>query len=348
MTRKEDEVIPMPDQAARWWDVLRTEEASAIDKREFVSWVVQAPEHVEATLRMVRAHRALLRPGVRWPDTPTETLVREAKTASEETVLPLPRRVHTPPERQRRPAMSIAFGLAAVLLLAVCVSWLTLSRPEQVQTRIGEQRSVMLGDGSRITLNTASRIQVRLGTDRRLIDLGEGQALFDVAPDSKRPFVVRVGNVLVRAVGTKFDIDRRVSRTVVTVIEGHVSVVTAGARATQARELSVGDRLIIGSAGPGEIQKGVDLAEATAWTQHQLVFRRRPLGEIADEFNRYNVARLEIRGATLRGREVTGIFRTDDVASFVAILSRGPDVRVTSDGLGGYVVTLDESELPRQ
>src|SRR5687768_1668288 len=107
MSRKDEEIISIPDQGARWWDVLRGEEASAIDKREFVGWVVQAPEHVEATLRMVRVHKALSRPGVRWPDTAAETLIREAKSASEEVVLPLPQRVVAIPEPRRRHTMSI-------------------------------------------------------------------------------------------------------------------------------------------------------------------------------------------------------------------------------------------------
>jgi transmembrane sensor len=348
MTRKDEEVMSISEQAARWWDVLRGGEASAADKREFASWVVQAPEHVEATLRMVRIHKALSRASVRWPDTAAETLIREAKAASEEVVLPMPRRTGATPEPRRRPARSIAFGLAAALLLTVCVSWLALSRPEQFQTRLGEQRSVMLADRSRITLNTASRVQVRLGADRRLIELEEGEALFDVAPDSKRPFDVRVGNVVVRAVGTRFDVDRRASRTVVTLIEGHVSVLAAGAPATPLRELSAGDRIVIDSAGPGQIQKGVDLTEATAWTQHELVFRRRSLGEVAEEFNRYNVGRLEIRSSTLQRREVTGIFRTDDLGSFVTILGRSPGVHVAGDGVGGYIVTFDESAAPRE
>jgi transmembrane sensor len=343
MSRKEDELISIPEQAARWWDVLRAGEASAADRREFASWVVQTPEHVEATLRMARVHKALSRPSVHWPDTAAETLISEAKAASEDVVLAMPRRGVATPERRRRPVLSIAAGLAAALLLVVGVSWFTLSRPERFQTRIGEQRSVMLADGSRITLNTAARVQVRLGPERRYIELEAGQALFDVAPDSRRPFDVQVGSALVRAVGTKFDIDRRASHTAVTVIEGHVSVVVTTVPGTQVRELFVGDRIVIDDAGPGQIQKGFDLLEATAWTQHELVFRHRSLGEIAEEFNRYNVARLEIRSPTLRRREITGIFRTDDLASFVAILARSPGVRVAGDSVRGYIVTFDES-----
>ena len=348
MTRKDQEMISTPDQAARWWDVLRNEGASGAEKREFASWVVQAPEHVEATLRMVRVHKALSRPGVCWPDTAAETLIREAKAASEEIVLPLPGRIVATPAPRRGPAVWVASGVAAALLLAVCVTWFTLFRPEQFQTNVGEQRSVMLGDGSRITLNTASRVEVRLGTDRRLIELVEGEALFDVAPDSKRPFDVRVGKVVVRAVGTRFDIDRRAARTVVAVIEGHVAVMATGARVTQFRDLYLGDRVVIEGAEPGPVQKGIDLTEVTAWTQHELVFRRRSLGEIAEEFNRYNVARVEIRSPVLQKREVTGIFRTDDLASFVAILARIPGVQISRDAAGGYIVVLDESAAPRK
>ncbi len=96
------------------------------------------------------------------------------------------------------------------------------------------------------------------------------------------------------------------------------------------------------------LQHGVNLAETTAWTQRQLVFQHRPLGEVADEFNRYAVGRIEIRSPALREQEVTGTFRSDDVASFIAVLAGVPGVHVADDGAGGYVVTSDESAAPRR
>ena len=74
------------------------------------------------------------------------------------------------------------------------------------------------------------------------------------------------------------------------------------------------------------------------------MFRQRPLGEIADEFNRYNVGRIEIRSSSLREQEVTGTFRSNDVASFIAVLAGIPGVHVVDDGAGGYIVTSDGSE----
>jgi transmembrane sensor len=106
--------------------------------------------------------------------------------------------------------------------------------------------------------------------------------------------------------------------------------------------------VVVDSTGPGALQHGVNLAEATAWTQRQLVFQHRPLGEVAEEFNRYNAGRIDIRSPTLRQQEVTGTFRSDDVASFVAVLAGIPGVKVEGDGAGGYIVTADESAAPPQ
>jgi ferric-dicitrate binding protein FerR (iron transport regulator) len=74
------------------------------------------------------------------------------------------------------------------------------------------------------------------------------------------------------------------------------------------------------------------------------VFHHRPLGEVADEFNRYNVGRIQIRSPALREQEVTGTFRSSDVASFVAVLAGIPGVHVVGDAAGGYVINADGSD----
>src|SRR5262249_53251968 len=91
-------------------------------------------------------------------------------------------------------------------------------------TDIGEQRTIALKDGSRVELNARSKIKVLYSKERRSIELIEGQALFSVAKDPTRPFVVSSGNARVRAVGTQFDLYRKPVGTVVTVVEGRVAV----------------------------------------------------------------------------------------------------------------------------
>jgi transmembrane sensor len=345
MTREDEEMLSNTEQAAQWWVLLRDGAASAAEKREFAEWLKRSPDRVEASLRIARAHSAVSRPDVGWPTTSAEQLIREAKAAPEDTVTPLrPGAVHRKPEvARRRPFVPVAIGLAASLLVAAGISWFSLTRTEQYQTKIGEQHSVMLADGSRVTLNTASKIEVRLRDHQRVVDLVQGEALFEVAHDVNRPFDVHVGNVVVRVVGTQFDIDRRATHTAVTVIEGKVSVVATGPNAQAIPQLTAADRVVVDSSGAGQVEHGMNPGDATAWTQRQLVFQRRPLGEIAEELNRYNVTRIEIRSPVLAEQRVTGTFRSDDVASFVAVLAGIPGVHVTLDSAGNHVVTVDDS-----
>jgi transmembrane sensor len=341
MTRDNEEQTSLSQQAAHWWDRFRDADASTTERREFVEWVTRGPDRVEACLQVARVHAAVARADVRWPQTPAEDLVRDALAAPEDSVIPLRPQIRPKhAEERRRPMLMWAAGLAASVIAVAFLGWrFTLSRPELLQTKVGEQRSVLLADGSRVTLNTASKIEVRLQADQRIVEVLQGEVLFEVAHDAKHPFDVHAGNVAVRAVGTQFDIDRRATHTAVTVVEGRVAMIAAGSRTANLPVLSAGDRVVVDGTGPGALQHEVNLAELTAWTHQQLVFHRRPLGDIAEEFNRYNVGRIEIRSASLREQEVTGTFRPNDVTSFIAVLAGIPGVHVTDDGAGGYVVT---------
>jgi transmembrane sensor len=350
MTQANEELTSISQQAAHWWVVLHNSNPSAPEKREFVEWVTRAPECVEACLRVALVHAAVSRAEVRWPETEAEELVRDALAAPADSVVPL--RPHDAGKREEtreekhpgRPALRWALALAASVILVASLSWwFKIARPETFQTKVGEQHSVLLADGSRVTLNTASKIEVRLRADHRNVRLLQGEALFEVTHDAQRPFDVSAGNVVVRAVGTRFDIDRRATRTAVTVVEGRVAMIAAGSRTGSLPVLSARDRVIVDGAGPGALEHDVNLAETTAWMQHQLVFHHRPLGEVADEFNRYNVGRIEIRSPSLRDQEVTGTFRSNDVASFMAVLAGIPGAHVVDDGAGGYLVTSDGS-----
>ena len=357
MAHEAESAIPISEQAARWWVLFNEPGAQLPEQREFAEWVARSPERVEAYLRVARLHQALGSGDVRWPTTSAEELIREAKASNGE-VRQLPYRVRGQINQSRRPRVWLQ--VAAGLLLAFASTWYVLSRPQQFQTKLGEQRSVMLADGSRITLNTASKVEVDLHKGSRRIRLVEGEALFEVAHEPNRPFDVRVGDVTLRAVGTQFDVDLRLRSTTVTVVEGRVAVdaggggrggagAAAGAEVVSgagAQVLEAGDRLVIRGSVAGVPQHGVNLAAALSWTQHQLVFEKRPVGEVAEEFNRYNRRHITINDAGLRMQEVTGMFQSNDPDSFVSFLSGIPGVRVSDDGQGGEVVTLDGSAAP--
>jgi transmembrane sensor len=285
---------------------------------------------------------------VRWPTTPADELIREAKAAPQDAVRISRASAVPAAQSQREPGifrMRFAVGLAATLLLAFGAAWLMLARPQHFETKFGEQLSVLLDDGSRVTLNTASRIEVSLHKNRRDVRLVRGEALFEVAHDAARPFEVSAGNgnTVLRAVGTQFDVDVRPTQTTVTVVEGLVAMLSgSGGQEGELPTLAAADRVVITPSGPGAPQHGVHVSAAIAWTQRQLVFEHRPLGEVAEEFNRYNHDRIIIESPELQGQEITGVFQSNDAASFVSFLSGIPGVQIRDDGRGGHVVTLED------
>lgn len=351
------ESAPVPEQAAHWWIVLHEDSCTREDREAFAAWVRRSPERVEAYLRVNMLMGTLQSKHRQWSDTPAEELIRAARASSAE-IIPLGR--SRPVASAPRPHASVGarmftYASVAAICCVLVVAWLLWS-PQHFQTEIGEQRSVLLGDGSLITLNTASEIEVKYTEDRRFIRLVRGEALFEVAHDPNRPFDVDTGKAVVRAVGTRFNIDRRANRTTVSVVQGKVQVMTeqpkkdartaahdsAAPAAPPIEVLVEAQRLVVTEAGMSEPEHIADIAPVTAWTQRQLVFENRGLGEVAEEFNRYNRQHILIESPRLRAQTVTGVFQANDSASFLAFISNIPGVRVTTNAAGHHVVSLAE------
>ena len=336
-----DPTASVMEQASAWRTLLNEDDATAADHRAFGDWAARSPERVNAFLQSERLSRALTSGRLRWPDTPVEELIRAAKAASSEVInlsppLARPRglseAVHggfkTPSIALRR-----IVAVASITLLALGVWLYSVLSPERFQTALGEQRSVVLNDGSVVTLNTSSSIEVRFGKDHRVVRLLAGEALFQVAHDAARPFDVAAGATTVRAVGTQFNVDRRVGATTVTVVEGKVAVFIPDDEAGVEAEnlpLAAGEQMTVAPLITPRAER-TDAATVTAWTQRKLVFDHRPLGEVADEFNRYNRQAIEIRGVALRGLQITGVFATNDPESFLIFLAQFPDVSIERD-----------------
>ena len=381
-----DKTAAVTEQASQWWVLLNSGPATAEEHRAFGEWVARSPERVEAFLQTARITKALKSPALRWPDTPVEELAREIRAAGD--VLQLrgsASAVHSLESAAELNGESNSRGeklavsdrvrswtwlpaLAASVLGVIAVAGWLVNRAPHYATAIGEQRSVVLEDGSVVTLNTASRIDVDFEKDHRTIRLAAGEALFQVAHDPARPFDVIVGETRVRAVGTQFNVDRRAAGTTVTVVEGKVAVLSdasprdarrvenspaplplassnAAGLALSTAEMSIATNITYLIAGqqltvahsPVLAPAPVDVTTATAWTQRRLVFEHRPLGEVADEFNRYNRRAIRIDSAQLRAQEVTGVFQANDPDSFLEFVSGIPGVRIERDADGSRV-----------
>jgi transmembrane sensor len=219
------------EEASDWIVKNRESDLDAREKKRFDAWLRESPQHLRAYLEMsaVWEDVASIDPSL---NASADELIARAR--AEDNIVPLespsPLRTWELGETSRRKRTTPALGklrfyytLAASVLLTLGGIWIYGQR-NTYSTAIGEQRSIVLNDGSTIELNSRSRVRVRFSDAERDVDLIEGQALFRVAKNPIRPFIVSADGTHVRAVGTQFDVYRRASSTVVTVVEGKVAV----------------------------------------------------------------------------------------------------------------------------
>ena len=216
-------------------------------------------------------------------------------------------------------------AMAAAVLIAVVTGWLYWAKRESpIATAVGEQRSLTLTDGTRIFLNTETRLFVRESEKRRDVQLESGEALFDVAQDPRRPFIVTAGDREIKALGTSFVIRRDPTQLVVTLVEGKVSVTsvasggaagTAGKTEAPETMLTPGQRVTFAEQAAPRVDAPV-LEEITAWRRGEVVLDKTRLEEAVDEMNRYSAVKLRIDDPRVGDILVSGIFRAGDSARF--------------------------------
>ena len=223
-----------------------------------------------------------------------------------------------------------------------------------VRTGFGEQRSIVLEDGSVLYVNTDSQLRVTLTETARRIDLLRGEALFEVAHDSARPFRVHAGRTVAQAVGTKFNVERTADGVTVVVVEGKVLVggkgdkVVTKARGRQSRAglanepaqvlLVAGTRADVPTAAVRPAVSRADIETATAWRLRRVSFSDEPLADIAGEFNRYNRRKIVVADADLADTPLSGTFNADDPESFVAFLEMSNGVEVDKSEPGRVIL----------
>ncbi|BAF90430.1 putative iron siderophore sensor protein [Azorhizobium caulinodans ORS 571] len=192
-------------------------------------------------------------------------------------------------------------------------------------TSVNETREITLADGSRVLLNASSALAVDFSPATRRLTLIAGQALFTVTPDAARPFIVGAADGWTRAVGTQFDVDIRREATVVTVLEGQVSVGVQGP--LPAVTLLANETVRYGAGTLGR-PTAIDAAHATSWRRGKLIFDRRPLADVVGELQRHTRTRLVIASGSVGALEVTGVFDLNDPLSVLDTIEQTLPVRV--------------------
>jgi transmembrane sensor len=326
-------------EASEWFIEFRAGDVNGEARLHFIDWLRRSPEHIQAYLEVS---------GV-WGELPTSdpdgqidirSLIARARSEIEVIELSPPgtRLAQTPlavkpnikPRTwsQKQLRTSLATAAVALLALGAVRFWGGGPLADAYSTGIGEQRTIALADGSTVELNARSSLRVHLTARQRDVTLLEGQALFRVAKDAQRPFVVRAGDAQMRAVGTEFDVYRKEGETVVTVVEGRVETYDDSGRGGEgAIVLSAGERLAV---VPHTVTKPTraDPAVATAWLQRRLIFEETPLNEVAEEFNRYNRRPLSIEDRDLKMLKISGVYSSTDPASLINFLRSQSSIQV--------------------
>lgn len=232
-----------------------------------------------------------------------------------------------------------AFGTVGVcLLLAVCgvqLPWQTWRA--DYRSDVGEVVSYQLADGSRLTLNTNSAVNVDFEQGRRHIELIRGEVLADVESDPERPFVVATSNVSAEALGTLYSVQHHDDHSRVTVYESRVRVTRPGTN--ESLQLSAGQWARVGA----DIQSGTGTLPATPdWSRHQLIFNGASLKSVVERLGHYHSGVLMLSDALASGsRRFTGALPTDDSEAALALLAAS--LKIDIGGLPPYVVYLDEA-----
>ena len=238
-------------------------------------------------------------------------------------------------ERPRWQPISIAAMAATIALVAAVVTLMMPNispvEPHIYATGIGGRDTVPLADGSVITLNTATTLEVALNEESRLVDLKAGEAFFNVARDAGRTFSVMTSHGEVVVTGTSFNVRSIGETTSVSVVSGAVDIRPAGEEAVT---LLAGDAISFGPALDHPVTSRFDATNVLSWRGGRVVFDETPLRDVAAELNRYYRTPLILGPGAPLDAPVTGQFDVDEQQVALRGLSAALslDVNKTSEG----------------
>ena len=329
------------DQAAEWFIRLKDRDLSMSERRKFVRWLKQSPGNIAEFMRLAQLYGRVKRANV--PTLPPEEL------STNENVIELAQREFLPPPVEPRGGLfdsrkvrfaAVAAGLALVAVVGVIANFVLASNT--IETHLSEWRKVQLADGTQVSVGANTLLEVDYSEGLRRIRLQRGEAMFSVTKDPARPFIVYAGGAVVRAVGTRFGVDRREDSVQITVAEGKVAVVRGDQAA--ALEKAVDMRIAIPLTQDQRVEikvnapsvtpqvETVNSTSALAWANGQLVFQNATLGEAVREFNRRNQIQIEVDDPTVAAWHVCCVFDAADPEAFAELIAADDAIALLREG----------------
>jgi transmembrane sensor len=319
----EDIVKTMADEPPAPSSDIRHQAAAWLARRHSGAWTLRDRTALEAWLNGSPEHRRAYRQVARlWGDLDAvKPGVAELTAAA--------RRYRPQTSRARSRLEGAAWGLAALLLLtAGSAYWHWLGFETRYRTAKGETQEIVLADGSTLRLNTDSELTAAVGAARRRVDLLRGEALFDVAHDAARPFVVTAGAGRFEDLGTRFDVYVQDHRVAVNVLAGRVQIDSPANGETLA-VLSAGDAAAYNAEGRLVPGYRSDVQSAASWLDGTLVFDDMPLPQVTAELSRYHPVSFELADRRLADIRISGRFQSGNLAVLLKTLEASFPIRIT-------------------
>ncbi|WP_417451469.1 FecR family protein [Kordiimonas sp.] len=292
-----NERLDINEQAIAWLSKLLSGTVSEADKRAHAGWKTQDTRHKEADDDLVTLLADVDEVG---EQVLAEEMVRELEG---EVV----RRKH---RRFVLGVSSLAAAFVAAMIFTITM-WAPAPAAQMYQTAVGERSTVTLDDGSRLQLNTGTRVQVAMLGDERRVTIDAGEAFFDVTRDESRPFVVTAGKSEVRVLGTQFSVRLGASSNVISVLSGLVSVAQHQGDVDTAKEIALlgaGQQVVHAPAINRAIVDEFDENSVFAWRTGKAFYAETSLAEVVADLNRYFDNPLEIADLELASLPVSGTF----------------------------------------
>lgn len=276
-------------EAAAWLARLRADDRSDADERAFRAWLAADATHTAA---FEAVHAVWDAAGGLARDVPGRDRVRA-------------------PAMRRRAVLA---GLGTLVVAGAGFSAWENAYAGVYETEVGEQKHVSLDDGTQVFLDTDTRIRVNFSSVLRSVELDRGRANFRVAPDAKRPFVVRAADREIVATRTTFDVRRDGDRVSVVLIAGRAAL-RSNSPAPAQDVLTAGERLVVSGKQIVKYDKP-NLAPLLAWQTGQAMFENEKLVDAAAEMNRYTTMKLIVDDPAIAGLRMSGVYRVGDNAAF--------------------------------
>ena len=326
-------------EAAARWTVRRDRGLSASESIEFELWLAADERHAAAVNRSAGAWSMLNR-------LPEEIARQTLQQATRHRSF------------WRRTAVVGALAAAAVVAVAA-LSWRTMRVPKgegiaSASQAATEPRTLALSDGTVVHLNTGSEFREEFTAGERRVSLLRGEAHFSVTKNPARPFIVRAGNVEVRAVGTAFNVHLQSAAVEVLVTEGVVKLKSGAVQvADSIPALNSGHRAVVALAPVSRDAAVVvttvspeEISRALAWQEPWLHLGGATLAEVAVNFERRTGRRMILADPGIAELRLGGRFRADDIEGFTHLLAANLDLDVELSA-DGTILLRKKKSVPR-